>query len=88
MTNDPDEALETLMRLVQVVGREQELRDWFCNLARQTAVERRNGIYAMAERMRTQGADAELCAAFRALADTRVFDATQLALQECGYTDK
>ena len=77
-------ALENLTRIVQVIGRDKELRCWFSSLERMSSVERRNEIYATSDRMRTQGKDAELIVSFRLLSDPRVFEAASQALQEYG----
>ena len=82
MAINPDSALENLTRLVQVIGPDRELRQWFSALARKSAVERRNEIYLACERMRAAGQDADLVVSFRLLADARVFAAVSLALQE------
>ena len=82
MTLDTESALDNLARMVQVIGRDQRLRQWFSALTQQSAVERRNEIFMTSERMRAEGKDTDLVASFRLLADSRVFDAARLALQE------
>jgi hypothetical protein len=82
MTLDTESALNNLARMVQVIGRDQRLRQWFSALTQQSAVERRNEIFMTSERMRAEGKDTDLVASFRLLADSRVFDAARLALQE------
>jgi hypothetical protein len=82
MALDAESALDNLTRMVQVIGRDRELRQWFSALTEQSAVERRNEIFMTSEKMRAEGKDTELVASFRLLADSRVFDAARLALQE------
>ena len=82
MTLDTESALNNLARMVQVIGRDQRLRQWFSALTQQSAVERRNEIFMTSERMRAEGKDTDLVESFRLLADSRVFDAARLALQE------
>jgi hypothetical protein len=82
MTLDTESALDNLARMVQVIGRDQGLRQWFSALTQKSAVERRNEIFMTSERMRAEGKDTDLVASFRLLADSRVFDAARLALQE------
>ncbi|HXJ58884.1 MAG TPA: hypothetical protein VNU68_19665 [Verrucomicrobiae bacterium] len=83
---DTDSALDNLTRMAQVIGRDQQLRAWFSALAQMPAVERRNEIFSTSERMRSEGKDEDLVVSFRLLADTRVFDAAWLALQEYDKT--
>ena len=82
MTLDTESALNNLARMVQVIRRDQRLRQWFSALTQQSAVERRNEIFMTSERMRAEGKDTDLVESFRLLADSRVFDAARLALQE------
>jgi hypothetical protein len=79
---DTESALDNLARMVQIIGRDRKLRLWFSALTRQSAVQRRNEIFAESERMRAAGEDTDLVASFRLLADSRIFDAASLALQE------
>ena len=79
-------SLDTLARLVQVVGRDPELRRWFAELQQKPEGARAKEIYVMAERMRAEGKDEELTAVFRLLADARVFKAAAVALEESGYS--
>jgi hypothetical protein len=81
MAINPDSVLDNLTRLVQVIGPDQQLRQWFSALAKKSAVERRNEIYLACERMQAAGQDADLVVSLRLLADARVFTATALALQ-------
>jgi len=82
MTLNTESALDILTRMVQVIGRDRKLRQWFSALTQQSAVDRRNEIFMTSEKMRAEGKDADLAASFRLLADSRVFDAARLALQE------
>ena len=81
MAINPDSVLDNLTRLVQVIGPDRQLRQWFSALAEKSAVERRNEIYLACERMQTAGQDADLAVSLRLLADARVFTATAIALQ-------
>jgi hypothetical protein len=85
MAPNTNTALDTLARMVQIVGRDPDLLRWFRELARKPADQRRNDIYLAAERMRAEGKDQELVTCFRLLADPRVFEAARVALRECGY---
>jgi hypothetical protein len=82
MALDTESALDNLARMVQVIGRDQALRQWFSALTQKSAVERRNEIFMTGERMRAEGKDTDLVAPFRLLADSKVFDAARLANQE------
>ncbi|HMD54459.1 MAG TPA: hypothetical protein VKJ65_07925 [Phycisphaerae bacterium] len=82
MSITPDAALDSLTRIVQVVRDDQKLRRWFHALIRKSAVDRRNEIYFMSQRLAIQNGDADLVASFSLLADPRIFDAARLALSE------
>jgi len=82
-----DSALDTLVRLIQVIGRDRALKRWFNGLSQMPAVQRRIEIFAMTEQMRARGEDADLVASFGLLADARVFDAACKALRERGFSD-
>ena len=82
MTLNREIALKNLARIVQVIRDERQMNRWFCEMAHKSAVERRNEIYSMVERMRCEGEDADLIASFRLLADSRVFRAVRVALRE------
>ena len=82
MALNTDSALEHLTRIVQVIGSDQKLRQWFADLAHKSLVERRNEIHSTSERMRQEGEDADLVASFLLLADPRVFYAACAALRE------
>ena len=86
MTISANSALNNLTRMVQVVGRDPQLRQWFSALAQKPAADRRNEIYSTSERMRADGKDEDLVASFRLLADSRVFDAARVALQKYDET--
>jgi hypothetical protein len=63
-------ALDNLARLVQVIRDDRQLQAWFCEVAQKSAVERRNEIYSMVERLKYEGEDADLAASFQLLADS------------------
>jgi hypothetical protein len=75
-------ALDDLACIVQVIGDDRGLREWFRAMAHESAVDRRNKIYAMVERMRADGEEADLVASFQLLADSRIFRAARVALRE------
>lgn len=79
-----DSAFDNLVRMVQVIGRDRELRCWFAALTTKSTAERCIDIYTTSERMRAEGKDADLVRCFRLLADPRVFEAASLALQDDG----
>jgi hypothetical protein len=87
MKTDADSALESLARLVQVIGRDTTLRQRFCRLANLSPVQRSNEIHIMAEQMTAERKDPELVALFRLFEDARVFEAGMTALRECGYIE-
>ena len=74
-------ALNNLARLVLVIRDDRQLDAWFREVAQKSAVERRNEIYSMVERMNCEGEDADLVASFQLLADSRVFHAARVALR-------
>jgi hypothetical protein len=82
MSITPDAALDSLTRIIQVVGDDQKLRRWFQALIKKPVVDRRNEIYFMSERLAVQNGDTDLAASFSLLADPRIFDAARLALSE------
>ena len=75
-------ALDNLARIVQVIRDDRQLREWFCEVANESVVDRRNEIYAMVERLRADGEDGDLVTSFQLLADSRVFHAARVALRE------
>jgi hypothetical protein len=87
MKTDSDSALEGLARLVQVIGRDNALREQFSRLANLSPVRRSNEIHIMAEQITAGRKDPELVALFRLFADARVFEAALVALRECGYVE-
>ena len=80
MSTSVDTALDNLTRIVQVVRRDRKLRRWFDSLSQMSALERSKAIFAMSEQMVAESEDADLVAAFRLLADARVFEAACEAL--------
>lgn len=84
MALNPDSAFDNLTRIVQVIGGDQKLREWFFGLARLSAVRRRNEIYGVVERMTAEGQDVDLTVSFQMLADSRVFEAACVALGKSG----
>jgi hypothetical protein len=85
MNADADSALDGLARFVQVIGRDDALRQRFGRLANLSPVQRANEIHIMAEQMTAERKDPELVALFSLFADARVFEAAMAALRECGY---
>jgi hypothetical protein len=79
-----DKVLNNLARIIQVIRNDRKLHEWFSRLAHKSTVERRNEIYAMLERMRAEGEDAELMASLQLLSDSKVFEAARMALGEPG----
>jgi len=73
-------ALEILALLVEIIGSDSKLREWFDQLTARSAVERRNAIYALSEKMKSTGKEPDAIVAFRLMADPRVFSAARLAL--------
>jgi len=88
MAPDADSVADSLTTLVQVIGRDRNLSQWFRRLDQMSAIERRNQVFKISEQMTNDGKDRDAVDAFRLLADTRIFDATRLALRECGYIDE
>ena len=82
MNPTSDKALDNLTRIVQVIKHDRKLRQWFDSLSKQPAGERKNAISTMAQQMTAQGEDPRFITAFQLLADTSVFEAACLALQE------
>jgi len=87
MANDINPTLDSLAAMIQAVAQDRELRQWFSGLAAQSAVGRRNEIYAMTARMTQQGEDAGIVASLFLLADAKIFDAVCRALREDGCLD-
>jgi len=84
MAADINSTLDTLAVVIQAIAKDRKLRQWFSGLAEKSAVERRNGIYAMTARMTEQGEDAKIVASLRLLADAKIFDVICRALREVG----
>jgi hypothetical protein len=85
MKPDADSALDSLARLVQVIGSDSVLRQRFCRLATLSPIQRSNEIHLMAEQMAADRKDQDLIVAFRLFADPRVFEAGMVALREGDY---
>jgi hypothetical protein len=85
--SNADGMLDILARCVQIIGRDAELRKWFLELEKKSAVQRSNYIHLTCQGMIVEGKDNDLVCAFRLLADARVFAATRQALRECGYIE-
>ncbi len=85
MKPDADSALECLARFVQVIGRDEVLKQRFVRLTSLSPVQRSNEVHIMAEQMTAERKDPELVAVFKLFADARVFEAGMVALRECGY---
>ncbi|HEV2694860.1 MAG TPA: hypothetical protein VG347_18340 [Verrucomicrobiae bacterium] len=82
MNPTPDITLDNLTRIVQVIKHDRKLRHWFDSFSKQTVSERKNAIATMAHQMTAQGEDPGFITSFQLLADTNVFEAACLALQE------
>lgn len=82
MAFTPNTPFDNLTRMVQTIGSDEKLRSWFSALQQKSTIARRNDIYAMLDRLRADGLDADLVSAFRLLADSRVFEAACVALEE------
>jgi hypothetical protein len=87
MKPNADSALDSLARLVQVIGSDSELRQRFYRLATLPAIQRSDEIHIMAEQMVAERKDQDVVAAFRLFADPRVFEAGMVALREGNYTN-
>ncbi len=85
MKSNADSVIESLTRFVQVIGRDDALRQRFSQMTQMSAVQRANQIHIMAEQMTAERRDPELVAVFRLFADARVFEAAKLAMRQCGY---
>lgn len=82
IAQDTELAMENLARMVRVIRRDPDLRQWFAGLACRPADERRESIQAMRRQMTEMGKDGDLVLAFGLLADERVFEAARAALEE------
>ena len=78
-----DFAIDSLVRLVEVIGSDRELRAWFARLEDLSAVQRRNAIFTMSEQLQSHAGNSQAIVTFRLLADPRVFSAAWLALAGC-----
>jgi hypothetical protein len=74
--------LDDLTRVIQAIRDDPKLHEWFLKVGHKSAVERRNLIYSMVERMRVECEDAGWVASFQLLANPRVFDAACAVLRE------
>jgi len=81
MIVNTDSALDNLTRMVQYIGRDRKVQEWFSALADKSDAERRNEIYTTSERMQAEGKDLDLVVSFRLLADPSVFSAARVALE-------
>jgi hypothetical protein len=81
--NNP--AIDSLAILVQAVGRDKKLLQWFGALAQKTLVEKCNEIYAMADEMTKDRKDDNLICSLRLLAKPEIFYAVRKTLHEHGY---
>ena len=82
MALDAESALDHLARMVQMIARDKDLKQWFSGLAQKPEPERCYEIYSRSEAIRAAGEDDDLIRAFRLLTDSRVFEAACLALQD------
>lgn len=78
-------ALDALALLVQAIGRDRKLRQWFLGLTQKSILERQLEIYRTADRMTAQLEDAELIASTKLLADPKTFAAILQTLREHGH---
>jgi len=85
MKPDAESVMDTLARLVLVIGRDSALRQRFSHLAALSPIQRSNEIHIMAEQMAAERKDQDLVVAFRLFADPRVFQAGMVALRESGH---
>ena len=76
-----ESALDRLSTIVQVIRSDRALASWFSGLTRLSAVDRRNAIFGMSEKMRAQGQDPSMVACFQLLSEIEVFEAAHLALE-------
>jgi hypothetical protein len=74
-------AVDHLSTMVQVIRADRVLTSWFSDLTRLSAVERRNAIFGMSEKLRAQGQDPALVGCFLLLSNAQVFEAARLALE-------
>jgi hypothetical protein len=86
MAADTNTMLDTLAGVVQAIAQDRKLRQWFSGLAKKSAIERRNEIYAMTLRMTQQGEDAKIVASLHLLTDAKVFDTVYRTLSEDGMS--
>src|SRR3954447_1725773 len=68
-----DSIVDNLASLAKVIGRDAKLRKWFRELDKKPFFERRSEILQMAEQMTSERKDMDAVAAFKLLADPKVF---------------
>ena len=78
MSHIPDE----LVRFVQVLAEDDDLRAWFESFSEMPDVEREVGFRALAGRMQAAGEAPELIAATALLANAEIYRAAEMALRE------
>ncbi|MEI7733092.1 MAG: hypothetical protein WCO56_26205 [Verrucomicrobiota bacterium] len=88
MPEGDDKALERLSQLVQAIGKDPELRQWFVALCSEQSAARRREISRMSQQMQSQQVVPEVIASFNLLADEQIFNAVRVALWECCYIEK
>jgi hypothetical protein len=85
MVANDNSALDALAILVQAIGRDKKLLQWFDGLAEKALVERRNEIYAMTDQMTKDRKDTNLIYSLGLLANPETFNAVRKTLHEHGY---
>jgi hypothetical protein len=78
--------IDGLTNLTWAISKDRKLRQWFDGLAKKSVWDRRNAVYAMCEKIASEGMGPDLVAAFRLLANPKVFDAACNALYESRNT--
>jgi hypothetical protein len=84
MSPNHDSTLDSLALLVQAIGRDWKLRQWFLELTQKTVLERSREISTTTNQMAAQHEDAQLVASLNLLGDPTLFDAVQQTLREHG----
>jgi hypothetical protein len=85
MAADTNTTLNNLAYLIQAIARDPKLFQWFCALAKKSAVERRNEIFAATKRMTEQGEDPKIISSLFLLTEEKIFDAALRSLREPGH---
>ena len=80
--------IDGLTNLTRAIGEDGVLRHWFYGLAKKPIWERRQAIFAMCERIASEGSHEELVNAFKMLAIPKIFEAARTALMECGFSEE